>query len=258
LVYLHGSGADMESFRRQREFFGGKGFGSLSYDQRGCGRSFKPLSAEDYSLRSYGSDLEELWKLCKLDKATVVAHSSGTALAQYFAHLHPKKVEGLVLISPVYKPAKNLKKSFYGRALLESRPFLEALTWLLEKIVPPFKLGVDRSSKGGKVRGTDIKSGAKFYFNSSRRFRQALRVRTNQMLTWDTEKLAKTISCPVLLIHGRGDGLIAPETAEELAEIITSSELRVLPGKHVLHLEHPEETNEAIEDFLRRRVYPDL
>lgn len=257
IIYLHGHGSDINGLERQREYFENRGFGSLSYDQRGCGDSLKPLTEEEYSLQSYIDDLNQLIKICEIEKATLIAQSSGTAVAQYFSYLHPEKVNGLILIASVFNPGKNLKKSLYGRALLRAKPIIEITTRLLEGILPSPNTGSSVYPQPGSVSGTGIKSGSRFYFSGTKRFKKALRLRLNRIIKWDLEEEVRSINRPTLLIHGENDNLIDTEIARKLQEMIPRSELEILKGDHEVSKNNYSETNEVISDFLKRRIYPE-
>jgi len=255
LVFIHGHGGDIDGLKRQSDFFNEKGFGSLSYDQRGCGKSLKPLSENGYSLKSYTNDLEQLLHLCKIDKATLIAHSSGTAIAQHFSYLYPETVEGLVLISPVFNTRKNLEKSSYGRSLLKTKPLIDLSTRLLETIFPAPESNSTGLVQSNLATGTDVQSGARFYFSSSKKFRKALRLRLNRMMEWNLEVEARHINTPTLLIHGENDRLIDTEISRQLKQMITNSELAIINGKHEVHKQNYSDINKLIAGFLKRRVY---
>lgn len=258
LVFIHGHGGDIDGLKRQSDFFNEKGFGVLSYDQRGCGKSLKPLSENEYSLKSYTNDLEQLLKLCKVEKATLIAHSSGTAIAQHFSHLHPETVEGLVLISLVFNTRKNLEKSSYGRSLLRTKPLIDLSTRFFETILPGPESNSTEPVQSTLATGTDVQSGARFYFSSSKKFRKALRLRLNRMMEWNLEAEARHINTPTLLIHGENDRLIDTEISRQLKQLINNSELAIINGKHEVHKQNYSEINKLILEFLKRRVYPDM
>ena len=64
---------------------------------------------------------------------------------------------------------------------------------------------------------------------------------------------ARQLDCPVLLLLGAGDRMTPPRTATALAEVLSQAETEILPGTgHMIMVERPNETIDAIDGFLRR------
>ncbi len=76
----------------------------LTYDQRGHGKSMKPMTG--YASEDYADDLYLITEELGWDKFILVGHSMGGRNALMFAHKFPQKVERLVLedIGPEGKP----------------------------------------------------------------------------------------------------------------------------------------------------------
>lgn len=58
------------------------------------------------------------------------------------------------------------------------------------------------------------------------------------------------IACPVLILHGIKDPIIAPEHPEFLNERIANTQLAYLPGSHACHKSCHEKFNEFVNKFL--------
>lgn len=94
LVFLHGlmgSAANWrkitQAFEQERQI--------LTYDQRGHGRSFKPLSG--YAPEDYAEDLLQILAELGWEKIQLVGHSMGGRNALSFANKYPEKVSHLVI-----------------------------------------------------------------------------------------------------------------------------------------------------------------
>jgi esterase len=76
----------------------------LTYDQRGHGKSWKPMTG--YASEDYAEDLFLITEELGWEKFILVGHSMGGRNALVFAHKFPQKVEKLVLedIGPEGKP----------------------------------------------------------------------------------------------------------------------------------------------------------
>lgn len=252
IVFVHGHGGDINGFVEQRKFFRKKGFGTLVYDQRGCGESLTPLQSGSYSLEAYAGDLEKMVRVSGEDSFTLVAQSSGTMVSQHFAYHHPEVVDGLVLIAPLFDTDENLSRSTYGKALNRGKPVIRALTRLLEELPP---LGTDGTPTS--LDGTGPVAGSRYYFGSSKRFRKVLRLRLEALLDWDVRSLSEKIQVPTLLIHGRDDVLISPDVSRELKQIMPDPEFHLIAGDHQAQITNPDEVNRLVDRFLASRVYAD-
>jgi esterase len=76
----------------------------LTYDQRGHGRSMKPMTG--YASEDYAEDLYLIVQDLKWEKFVLVGHSMGGRNALMFAHLFPEKLSHLIIsdIGPEGKP----------------------------------------------------------------------------------------------------------------------------------------------------------
>ncbi|NVK33018.1 MAG: alpha/beta fold hydrolase [Rhodobacteraceae bacterium] len=68
----------------------------------------------------------------------------------------------------------------------------------------------------------------------------------------DSRDSLKTITCPTLVLVGDGDTLTPPERSQEMHNLIPGSHLEIIPGSgHLTTLEAPEQTNAAINNWLK-------
>lgn len=70
------------------------------YEQRGCGRSEKPISDEDYKIGQLISDFSEIKKWLDVDKVDLLGYSFGGELALEIAYALPDDINKLVLSGP--------------------------------------------------------------------------------------------------------------------------------------------------------------
>jgi len=64
---------------------------------------------------------------------------------------------------------------------------------------------------------------------------------------------AKKVTCPVLLLLGGGDRMTPPRATKALTEVLAHAETETLPGTgHMIMVERPNETIDAIDGFLQR------
>lgn len=71
----------------------------------------------------------------------------------------------------------------------------------------------------------------------------------------DRRELLPSLPCPVLAVVGEQDTVIPPAAAKAMAEAAKDGEAVVVPGAaHLSPMERPDEVNEALLDWLRRKV----
>lgn len=70
------------------------------YEQRGCGRTDKPLSENDYSIELLIEDFKELMKWLDVEKVDILGYSFGGELALEFALVLPEDINKIILSGP--------------------------------------------------------------------------------------------------------------------------------------------------------------
>lgn len=68
----------------------------------------------------------------------------------------------------------------------------------------------------------------------------------------DQQTTLRAIRCPTLILGGRHDRIASPKRQEFMAEMVPGAMLKVIEeAGHMVTLEAPEETNAALQDWLR-------
>ena len=96
VVFLHGFGASMYSWRETLPPVAAAGYRVIAIDNRGFGFSDKP--AHGYRNADYARLIVALLDSLDISSAVLVGHSMGGAIAAEVALAHPDRVRGLVLI----------------------------------------------------------------------------------------------------------------------------------------------------------------
>jgi pimeloyl-ACP methyl ester carboxylesterase len=99
VVLLHGWPDAGRLWRHQVDALGGAGFRTVVPDLRGFGASDKPEGVESYGLPVLVADVLGLLNRLEVERAHVVGHDWGAALAWVVATLAPDRVESLVALS---------------------------------------------------------------------------------------------------------------------------------------------------------------
>jgi non-heme chloroperoxidase len=249
VVLIHGYPLNGNSWERQERELLAAGYGCISYDRRGFGRSSQPTVGYDYD--TFAADLNTLLEHLDLTDLTLVGFSMGTGeVTRYLG---------------TYGSARVSKAALFG-------------------VIPPFMLKTDDNPEGvdGQVF-EDIKAAIaadryaffKSFFDSffnvdvlapDRISDQAWQASFNVAVgssphaayacvdTWLTDfrcDLSK-IDVPTLVVHGTEDRILPFDvTAARLGDLI--ADVTVVPvegGPHNICWTHPEEVNRALLGFL--------
>lgn len=122
VVLLHGFPEFWYGWRGHIESLAAAGYRVVAPDQRGYGRSDKPRRVRDYKIDTLAQDVVDLIDALGYEKASVVGHDWGAAVAWWTALKHPNRVDRMVALN-VPHPAvmrkyvlgnpEQLKRSWY-------------------------------------------------------------------------------------------------------------------------------------------------
>ena len=99
IVLLHGFPDTGDLWRNQMTGLVKQGFRAIVPDLRGRGRSSKPLNVSDYRLSAIVRDVTGIMDAVGVQRAHVVGHDWGAAVAWVVAAFAPERVDRLVVIS---------------------------------------------------------------------------------------------------------------------------------------------------------------
>ena len=107
-LFLHGFPSSLHIWRHQIEYFSRQGYGCLTPNMMGYGKTYSPLDKNEYKSKAMVNHLISLLDYLQLDKVFVVGHDWGTDPASRLLLYHPERTLGLVLISIEYGPPAKL------------------------------------------------------------------------------------------------------------------------------------------------------
>lgn len=99
VVLLHGFPEFWYGWRRQIPALARAGFRVVAPDQRGYGTSDKPAGVAAYAIDALARDAVGLIEACGRERATVVGHDWGAAVAWWVALVQPQRVERLGILN---------------------------------------------------------------------------------------------------------------------------------------------------------------
>lgn len=101
LILLHGGpGGNHYAFERTMGPSLSEKRTVVYYEQRGCGRSEKPISDEDYKIEQLIADFSEIKKWLDVDKVDLFGYSFGGELAMEITYALPDDINKIVLSGP--------------------------------------------------------------------------------------------------------------------------------------------------------------
>jgi proline iminopeptidase len=230
---------------------------AILVELRGTGRS-RPqiISRETINVNAYLDDLEALRAHLKLERWTVLGHSTGGVLAMYYAAAHPDRVDSLVLVGSAPVAVEFLDALMDNLMMRLSPERRNALATLNQ---PTGNSAVrDRAAEGMKIMLPA------YFFDPAKATKFAalfgaemLQSDVNQLLSMemlrpgaDLRPQLKDFSRPALLVYGRQDPLDA-RVAYETHLALKNSRLEFINRcGHFPWVEQPEQFYKIVEEFL--------
>ncbi|HUG14525.1 MAG TPA: alpha/beta hydrolase [Thermomicrobiales bacterium] len=131
-MLLHGFPDTANLWESQIEALVAAGYRAIAPDMRGRGRSERPPEVSDFALPHCVADVAGIMDALDIERAHVIGHDWGAAVAWLFAMLRPERVERLIAVSvgcpgAVTKPTlEGLQKGWY-RLLIQFEDTAEEL-----------------------------------------------------------------------------------------------------------------------------------
>lgn len=241
IVMIHGAQGDQTMFSGMAAAFANR-FQVLTFDQRGSGLSEKPEM--DYSIAMLADDTAALMDHVGFAAAHVIGVSMGGTVAQELAIRHPRKVLSVVLGCTTAGGPNAVRLSDSGLASAYSTRPMSAEERGRALAEAAF-------TRGYLDKHPEVVAG----MIEARRNRPldpaALGRRMNAIRDFDAYDRLAQIKSPTLVITGKDDALVPWENSRILADRIAGAQLVILqPAGHCFWLEQPEQSAEAIQNFI--------
>lgn len=251
ILFHHGWPLSADDWDNQMLFFLAQGYRVIAHDRRGHGRSDQTDTGND--MDTYAADVAELAAALNLRNAIHIGHSTGGGeVARYVSRAEPGRVAKAVLIGAVppimLRTGENpdgLPKEVFDNfraALVANRA-----QFFLDVASGPF-YGFNRPGANisqGLINNwwrQGMAGGAKAQYDCIAAFSE----------TNFTEDL-KTITVPVLLLHGEDDQVVPIEnSARKAIKLLKNGTLKTYPGlSHGLFATHPDLINPDLLAFVQ-------
>jgi pimeloyl-ACP methyl ester carboxylesterase len=253
-ILLHGFPEFWYGWRRQIPFLADRGYRVWAPDQRGYNLSERPGDIAAYRLDALAADVIGLINAAGRQRAFVIGHDWGGAVAWQVASRFPERVERAVILN-VPHPAVMVRRLLRSpRQLLRSwYVFYFQLPWLPERLarIGDYAL-VARALKNSSRPGT-------FTDADLARYREAWSQpgAFRAMIHWYRagryrfQASDEPIDVPTLLIWGAQDAFLMRQLAGASIERCRDGKLVFLEeAGHFVQHEEPQRVNELIGEFL--------
>jgi pimeloyl-ACP methyl ester carboxylesterase len=244
LVFVHGVSGSSSAWRHYETRFS-PDYNVVTYDLRGHGKSRKYAHFDDYAVDHFIEDLSTLLDYLCIERCTVIGHSFATLLALELIRRHPERVDSAVLISADFDVgrtprARLLRAILAPVALIDHVPFRPGPGAHVDYARFPQSGDWDLRRMTADIGNTTWR----VYLYCSR-----------QIYAVHAGATLRSISVPVLLVHGQRDSIFSIENARYMSTQIPDAHLVVLSdADHIIVLNHPERVGAAIQQFLARPV----
>jgi pimeloyl-ACP methyl ester carboxylesterase len=275
IVLCHGFPELAYSWRYQIPALVEAGYHVIVPNQRGYGNSSRPLTVEDYDIEHLTSDLVALLDYYGYQEAIFVGHDWGANVVWNLALLHPKRVSKIINLALPYqgrgeKPWLEMMEEFFGPDFYfvhfnrqhgvadqimdenVSRFFLNLFRKNIPMAPPQPGMLMINLAKGERPLGEPLmEEGELSVFIStfeSTGFTGAINWYRNMDRNWHLmAEIKPIIYQPTLMIYGEQDTI---PKSENLRTIVPNLEEVSLDCGHWIQQEKPEETNQAILNWL--------
>jgi pimeloyl-ACP methyl ester carboxylesterase len=257
LVLLPNSIVHSRQWKGQVPFLS-RSYRVITYDGRGNGRSDKPVISDAFRDDRYVGDLEAVMDATGTQRAVIIGLcTDGVWPAVRFAAANPERVVGIVAFS-------------VGVPLLTApKPHYVAAGATFDQELPTYDGWAKMNRHHWRA---DYADWAQFFFgqivsepHSTKTIEDAIewaldasvesmvaKAVVDFPLDRETvEATCRSMTCPLLIVHGTHDTCQSPERAQRLAELTGAPLVLVEGADHLIPGRHPVLANLLIRDFIK-------
>ncbi|MBO3270487.1 alpha/beta fold hydrolase [Hymenobacter defluvii] len=258
VVLLHGFPDFWYGWQQQLQALAEAGYRVWAPDQRGYNRSSKPPRIRDYRIEELAADVLGLLAAAGKEKATIVGHDWGAAVAWWLATHRPTFVERVAVLN-VPHPAvlaralrhngRQRRRSWY--VFFFQLPRLPEW-WLRRRHYKALRRALQGTSRPGTFGHDDMAA-----YQAAWAQLHALRGMVNWYRAVRYQRRgaasATPITVPVRIIWGSKDAFLLPELAQQSLAYCEQGELFYLPeASHWVQHEEPARVNQLLLEFLEQ------
>ncbi len=290
VVMCHGFPELAYSWRHQIPALAAAGFRAIAPDQRGYGRSSRPANVEDYDITHLTGDLAGMLDALGLKKAIFCGHDWGGLVVWQMPLFHPDRVAGVIGVNTPFLARAPIDPIMAMRAVFGENMYIvffqkpgEADKILAADVGKAFRFFMrknggtaeDYAKRPKEERNLELVKAlqsdetrwpgevllnreelAMFVDTFTRTgFTGGINWYRNISRNWEISgTMEQKVRVPGLMIMAEDDVVLSPAMADGMERFVPDLE-KVLIRRcgHWTQQEHPEETNAAMIDWLKRR-----
>jgi pimeloyl-ACP methyl ester carboxylesterase len=241
IVLIPGWGCSVYIFRENFAALATAGFHPVAVDLKGHGLSDKPLRPGEYRLDAMRTHIAEIIDALEVERVMLAGLSLGSALAAHYAFLEPRRVQGLVMVSPVGfsgLPGLSLLRMVTPAPLAPIAP----------RIAPRSLVRALLRTVNGKLRHTTERDVDEYW--APTQFPEFTRAMRQLLHEFDWRAPFVPLPVPTLLISGTHDRLMLSRHAESYTRVMPLMEhIVVQDAGHVVYDEAAPIVNAAMIEF---------
>ena len=247
VVLVHGWPDTKRLWSKQVPALAAAGFQVITYDQRGYGASDKPAEVEAYSLPFLALDATNILDHLGIERAHLVGHDWGAAVAWAVASLAPARVDHLVALSvgnpsSFSRPSYGQREKSWYMLLFQLTP--EGENWVTEAHLRDWAHHPDAAAVYAELLNDGSVTPGLNYYRAN--------VPPGAMFGPPVE--LPPVQAPTMGVWSSADFALLEEQMTGSAEFCTGGwrYQRVEGAGHWFQWEQPERVNELLLDFLPR------
>lgn len=259
LLLLHGFPQFWYAWRHQIPVLA-QHFQVVAPDLRGYNETERPSRVEDYRPGILASDISGLMRALGFEKAHIVGHDWGGAVAWRLVYDQPEVIDRLVILnSPHPLLFKRAMKTNWRQIIKSWYILFFQIPYLPEKIFKMNPKGILKSILKPIRKETFSAADLELYLQTIEKpgafaaalnyYRAAFRKGENK-----TKREVKKIATPTLVIWGEEDRALGKELTEGMEPLFSGPfQIQYIPQcSHWVQEEQPEQVNRLLLQFLQR------
>ncbi len=236
LLLIHGLGSSSRDWELQLTPFSER-YRVISYDVRGHGQSAKPPGP--YSVPQFAGDAIGLLDALEVESAHVLGISMGGMIVFQLAVSYPERVKSAIVVNS----GPSLVLRSFGQRLQGLTRFLVARFMGMQKMGEMLSKRIFIKPEQEELRQLFVERWAQ---NDKQAYLASMR----GLVGWSVEDKIGEIACPVLVVAGDDDYTPISHKEAYVAKMPTAKLCVIADSRHATTVEHPDEFNTAVLDFL--------